>query len=62
MVSAINFAVRDFAGSRQLGAIAGEGQGNFIQVGAGDHISLNIAPRSILAYEQQGRDLVISAC
>lgn len=59
MVAAINFAVRDSAGSRQLGSFAGEGQGNFIQVGAGDHISLNLSQGSILAYEQQGSDLLI---
>ena len=35
MVAAIDFAVRDFAGSSQLGSVAGEGQGNFIQVGSG---------------------------
>ncbi|RGP37573.1 Ig-like domain-containing protein [Pseudotabrizicola alkalilacus] len=59
MVTAINFAARNSVGGRQLGTVAGEGQGNFIQVGAGDSISLNISPSSIVAYEQQGRDLVI---
>ena len=59
MVAVINFAVRGSAGGRQLGTVAGEGQGNFIQVGAGDSISLNMSPSSIVAYEQQGRDLVI---
>ena len=59
MVSAIQFAVRDSAGGRQLGSIAGDEQGNFIQVGAGDSISLNISPASVVAYEHQGRDLVI---
>jgi hypothetical protein len=59
MVQAIQFAVRDSAGGRQLGSVAGDGQGNFIQVGAGDSISLNISPSNVIAYEQQGRDLVI---
>ncbi len=59
MVSAINFAARDSAGGRQLGSIAGDGQENFIQVGRGDSISLNLSAASVTAYEQQGRDLVI---
>jgi hypothetical protein len=59
MVNAIQFAVRDSVGTRQLGTVAGDGQGNFIRVGAQDSISLNISPSSIVAYEQQGRDLVI---
>lgn len=59
MVQAIQFAVRDSAGGRQLGSVAGDEQGNFIQVGAGDSISLNISPSNVIAYEQQGRDLVI---
>ncbi|MFN3723759.1 MAG: BapA prefix-like domain-containing protein, partial [Paracoccaceae bacterium] len=59
MVNAINFAVRNSVGGRQHGTVAGEGQGNFIQVGSGDSVSLNISPSSIVAYEQQGRDLVI---
>jgi len=59
MVAAIDFAVRDFAGGSQLGSVAGEGQGNFIQVGSGDGISLNLSKASIIGYEQQGNDLVI---
>ena len=59
MVTAIQFAVRDSAGGLQRGTVAGEAQGNFIQVGAGDSISLNLSASSIVAYEQQGRDLVI---
>ncbi|NEX46457.1 Ig-like domain-containing protein [Pseudotabrizicola algicola] len=60
MVTAINFAVRTSAGGRQHGTVAGEGQANFIQVGSGDSVSLNISPSSVVAYEQQGRDLVIT--
>ena len=59
MVAAIDFAVRDFAGGSQLGSVAGEGQGNFIQVGSGDSISLNLSRASIIGYEKQGNDLVI---
>lgn len=59
MVSAVGFAVRDAAGGHQVGSVAGDGQGNFIQVGAGDSISLNLSAASIIGYEHQGRDLVI---
>lgn len=59
MVSAIEFAVRDFAGGTQHGTVAGEGLGNFIQVGSGDSVSLNLARSSIVSYEQQGGDLII---
>ena len=59
MVSAINFAVRSFAGGTQHGTVAGDAQGNFIQVGSGDSVSLNLSRSSIVAYEQQGQDLVI---
>ena len=59
MVNAIEFAVRDFAGGAQHGSVAGEGQGNFIQVGSGDSVSLNLSQSSVIAYEQRGQDLVI---
>ncbi len=59
MVNAIQFAVRDFAGGAQHGAVAGDGQGNFIQVGSGDSVSLNLSQSSVVAYEQSGQDLVI---
>lgn len=59
MVTAIEFAVRDFAGGAQHGSVAGEGQGNFIQVGTGDSVSLNLSQSSVVAYEQSGQDLVI---
>lgn len=59
MVQAIDFAVRDFAGAKQHGSVAGDTQGNFIQIGAGDSISLNLSKTSIVAYEQQGGDLLI---
>lgn len=59
MVQAINFAVRDSAGGKQFGSVAGDDQGNFIQVGSGESISLNLAKESIVAYQQQGSDLVV---
>ncbi len=60
MVSAIDFAVRDVAGGSQRGTVAGEGQGNFIQVGSGDSVSLNLSRASVIGYEQQGGDLIVS--
>ena len=60
MVSAINFAVRSFAGGTQRGSVAGDAQSNFIQIGSGDSVSLNLSRSSIVAYEQSGQDLVIS--
>jgi len=60
MVSAIDFAVRDVAGGSQRGTVAGEGQGNFIQVGSGDSVSLNLSRASVVGYEQQGGDLIVA--
>ena len=59
MSNAIDFAVRDSAGRLQNGTVAGEGQGNFIRVGSGDSVSLNLGQASIVSYEQQGSDLLI---
>jgi large repetitive protein len=59
MVSAINFAVRDSAGSAQLSTIAGEAQSNVIVMGAAQHISLNISPGTVVAYVQQGNDFLV---
>lgn len=59
MVSAINFAVRTSAGTTQLGSVAGDGQSNLIAVQAGQSISLNLSPGSVVAYKQQGSDLVV---
>ena len=59
MVSAINFAVRTSAGSTQLGSVAGEGQSNLIAVQPGQSISLNLSPGSVVAYKQQGSDLIV---
>lgn len=59
MVSAVNFAVRTGAGSAQQGLIAGENQSNLIALGSGQHISLNLSPGSVVAYQQQGTDLIV---
>jgi large repetitive protein len=59
MVQAVDFAVRDFAGGKKYGSAAGDGQSNFIQIGSGDSVSLNLAKESIVAYEQQGNNLII---
>jgi len=60
MMTAIDFAVRNLAGSVQAGSVAGPGQGNFIQVGSGDSVSLNLSSSSIISYTRQGGDLVIA--
>ncbi|MDZ4311959.1 MAG: Ig-like domain-containing protein [Cypionkella sp.] len=59
MVKAIDFAVRNVAGGAQHGSVAGDTQGNFIQVGSGDSVSLNLSRASVVGYEQQGGDLLI---
>ncbi len=59
MVSAINFAVRTSAGTTQLGSVAGEGQSNLVAVAPGQSISLNLSPGSVVAYKQEGSDLIV---
>lgn len=59
MVQAVDFAIRDFAGGKQHGNVAGDGQSNFIQIRPGDSVSLNLAKESIVAYEQQGDNLIV---
>ncbi len=59
MVKAIDFAVRNVAGGAQHGSVAGNSQGNFIQVGSGDSVSLNLSRASVVGYEQQGGDLLV---
>lgn len=59
MVSAINVAVRNSAGITELGSVAGEGQSNLVAVQPGQSISLNLSPGSVVAYEQQGKDLIV---
>jgi hypothetical protein len=59
MVNAIQFAVRDSADRVQYGTVSGEGQGNVIRLGSGESVSLNLGQASVVAYEQQGGDLLI---
>jgi hypothetical protein len=58
MSVAIDFAVRGAAGGISKGSVSGD-QGNFIQVGAGDSISLNTSQASVLSYRRIGADLVV---
>ncbi len=60
MVKAIEFAVRDSAGGLVRGAVAGDAGSNFVQMGAGEEISLNLARESVTGYARQGDDLVIT--
>jgi large repetitive protein len=60
MVQAIDFAVRDSAGGLVRGAVGGDTGSNFIQMGSGDEISLNLARGSVVAYERSGGDLLIT--
>ncbi|MGB4827207.1 MAG: RTX toxin, partial [Paracoccaceae bacterium] len=59
MVKAIDFVVRDSAGGVVRGAVAGGGS-NFVQLGAGEEISLNLARQSVVGYAHNGNDLVIT--
>ena len=59
MVKAIDFVVRDSAGGVVRGAVAGDGS-NFVQLGAGEEISLNLARQSVVGYAHNGNDLVIT--
>ncbi|MFD2172913.1 Ig-like domain-containing protein [Rhodobacter lacus] len=59
MVKSVDFAVRDFTGGVTRGVVAGDGASDFIQVGAGDDISLNLRRTSILKYLRDGDDLQI---
>jgi large repetitive protein len=59
MVKAIDFVVRDSAGGVVRGSVAGEGS-NFVQLGMGEEISLNLARESVAGFVQQGSDLVIT--
>ena len=59
MVKAIDFVVRDSAGGLVRGNVAGDGS-NFVQMGMGEEISLNLARESIVGFAQDGGDLVIT--
>ncbi|MDN5786762.1 Ig-like domain-containing protein [Pseudorhodobacter sp.] len=59
MVKAINFAVRTSAGKVVHGGVSGDGGSQFLQVGSGESVSLNIPQSSVVAYQHQGKDLVL---
>lgn len=59
MVKSVDFAVRDYAGGVSRGMVAGDGASDFIQVGAGDEISLNLRKYNILKYVREDDDLQI---
>jgi large repetitive protein len=59
MSAAVNFAVRDAVGGHQMGTIGGPDHGSFIQVAAGDSISLNTSISGIVSYQRLDSDLVI---
>ncbi|MBK6465440.1 MAG: hypothetical protein IPF96_00030 [Rhodobacter sp.] len=56
MVKAIDFAVRDSAGGLVRGSVAGDGS-NFVQLGAGEEISLNLARESVAGFVQTAATL-----
>ncbi|MCL4066176.1 Ig-like domain-containing protein [Pseudomonas sp. GX19020] len=60
MVKAIQFVVRDSAGGTSRGAIAGDAGNNFIQMGSGDAVSLNLSRQSVAGYARQGDNLVLT--
>jgi hypothetical protein len=60
MVKAIDFAVRTSAGNVVRGAVSGEGGSEFLQVGSGETVSLNLSQSSVLGYERTGKDLVLT--
>jgi hypothetical protein len=59
MVEAIKFAVRTSAGNVVHGGVAGDGGSEFLQVGSGETVSLNLSQSSVMAYEHQGNDLIL---
>ena len=60
MVQAIDFAVRDAAGGLVRGTVGGDTGSNFIQMGSGEEISLNLSRASIVSYERAGGDLIVT--
>ncbi|MFN3825008.1 MAG: Ig-like domain-containing protein [Pseudorhodobacter sp.] len=59
MVKAIDFAIRAGTGGIVRGGVAGEGGSEFLKIGSGEAVSLNLPQSSVLAYERQGKDLVL---
>lgn len=60
MVKSVDFALRDSAGTVIYGSVSGDAAGEFIQVGAGEDVSLNLRKANILKYEKLDGDLVVT--
>jgi len=59
MVKSVDFAVRNVMGGVSRGVVSGEGASDYIAVGSGDEISLNLRKTNILKYMREGNDLQI---
>lgn len=59
MVKAVEYAARSSAGGLVRGSVAGPEGSNFLQVGSGQSVSLNLAPAHVIGYERKGGDLVV---
>ena len=59
MVKSVDFAVRNVMGGVSRGVVSGEGASDYIAVGSGDEISLNLRKTNILKYVREGNDLQI---
>lgn len=60
MVKAIDFSVRISAGNIVRGVVSGDSGSEFVQIGSGETVSLNLSQSSVLGYERQGNDLVMT--
>jgi hypothetical protein len=59
MVKAVEYAVRNPAGAVARGGVAGDGGGSFLQLAAGEQVSLNLAQAHVLGYEREGANLIV---
>lgn len=60
MVKAIDFAIRTSADKIVRGTVSGDGAVEVLRVGPDEAISLNLSQSSVLGYERQGKDLVVT--
>jgi len=60
MVKAINFAVRTGVGNIVRGVVSGDSGSEFLEIGSGETVSLNLSQSSVLGYERQGNDLIMA--
>ena len=60
MVQAVDFAIRSAAGGIVHGTVGGSGGDVLVRVGAGETISLNLAPAQVAGYARQGGNLIVS--